>query len=234
MCRVQRSGQWPFEVVGVITDRPCGAERIAQRHGLNCIRVDAQPGESWTARAASVVSDWKANVILLLLHRKIGPELWRDSNCAVWNLHPSLLPEYPGLDALQRNYEDAEAASRLGVNRRLGATIHVVTDRIDAGPIISQRSFTFRDAPELRRAQHICFLLKVALVLEAVCKWVDGALPHWSDNNAHPWHERSAPWKPHDPIADALAQLAEPWAMKWLEAQAYIDAARTEAKAFHA
>jgi phosphoribosylglycinamide formyltransferase-1 len=56
---------------------------------------------------------------------------------AVLNIHPSLLPAFPGLDAQQQ-------AVAYGV-KVSGATVHFVTPELDAGPIVLQASVTVRD-----------------------------------------------------------------------------------------
>lgn len=53
------------------------------------------------------------------------------------NIHPSLLPAFPGLDAIGR-------AWRAGV-RVTGCTVHLVTDALDAGPILAQRAVEIGD-----------------------------------------------------------------------------------------
>ena len=53
------------------------------------------------------------------------------------NIHPSLLPAFPGLDAIGQ-------AWRAGV-RVTGCTVHLVTDALDAGPILSQRAVEIGD-----------------------------------------------------------------------------------------
>ena len=50
----------------------------------------------------------------------------------ILNIHPSLLPEFPGLHAVERQWE-----ARV---QDAGATVHVVTPEVDAGPIIAQGS----------------------------------------------------------------------------------------------
>ncbi len=49
----------------------------------------------------------------------------------ILNLHPSLLPKYPGLNTYQRAIEAGD--------REHGSTVHIVTAELDAGPIILQR-----------------------------------------------------------------------------------------------
>ena len=69
--------------------------------------------------------------IFLLGFMKIIPESfileWKNK---ILNLHPSLLPHYKGLRALERSYEDQAA---------IGVTIHWVTPELDDGPILLQK-----------------------------------------------------------------------------------------------
>ncbi len=54
-------------------------------------------------------------------------DLWENK---ILNLHPSLLPLYPGLESIKRAYMDQQV---------IGVTIHRVTSELDAGPIVIQK-----------------------------------------------------------------------------------------------
>jgi phosphoribosylglycinamide formyltransferase-1 len=60
----------------------------------------------------------------------------------ILNIHPSLLPEFPGLDAPARQWEAGVAEA--------GATVHLVTEEVDAGPILLQGRIDVRgdEGPE--------------------------------------------------------------------------------------
>jgi phosphoribosylglycinamide formyltransferase-1 len=62
--------------------------------------------------------------------RKVGPDVVRRYAGRLINLHPSLLPAFPGLRAVRQ-------ALVYGV-KITGVTVHYVTDELDAGPIIAQ------------------------------------------------------------------------------------------------
>jgi phosphoribosylglycinamide formyltransferase-1 len=87
--------------------------------------------------------DW---VFLAGFMRVLTPDFtdrWRDR---LVNIHPSLLPDFPGLDTHQRAI-DAGAA-------RHGCTVHMVRAGVDTGPIVAQASLPMRDgedAPTLAR-----------------------------------------------------------------------------------
>lgn len=77
--------------------------------------------------------DRRIQKIFLLGFMKIVPpsfvDLWSNR---LFNLHPSLLPSYPGLKSFERAYEDFAP---------LGATVHRVIAELDAGPMVIRRSF---------------------------------------------------------------------------------------------
>ncbi len=72
--------------------------------------------------------------IFLLGFMKLLPasfvDQWRDQ---IVNLHPSLLPAYPGLHSFEKAWADGAP---------LGATLHIVTPELDAGPVLRQRKFS--------------------------------------------------------------------------------------------
>jgi phosphoribosylglycinamide formyltransferase-1 len=96
-------------------------------------------------------------------------ELWRDR---LLNIHPSLLPAFPGLDTHRR-------ALAAGV-RFSGCTVHFVRAEVDAGPIIVQGVVAVRldDKPEtlaarVLQAEHRCYPVALDLVASGRAHVVD-------------------------------------------------------------
>jgi phosphoribosylglycinamide formyltransferase-1 len=67
-------------------------------------------------------------IVLAGYMRILPPEVVKLDN--IINIHPSLLPEYKGKDAIQRAYEAKE--------KIIGVTVHYVNENVDEGPIIEQ------------------------------------------------------------------------------------------------
>lgn len=65
--------------------------------------------------------------------RIIGSVLLRNFENRIVNIHPSLLPQYPGVDSYRRAFEDKVNES--------GITIHLVDSGVDTGPVIMQEKF---------------------------------------------------------------------------------------------
>jgi phosphoribosylglycinamide formyltransferase-1 len=69
--------------------------------------------------------------------RLLGPEFCAAFPDAVLNIHPSLLPAFPGVDAQRQALEHGVKVT--------GATVHFVTPELDAGPIVMQAAVPVRD-----------------------------------------------------------------------------------------
>jgi phosphoribosylglycinamide formyltransferase-1 len=95
---------------------------------------------------------------------------------AVINVHPSLLPAFPGLRAI-------EQALEYGV-QVLGVTVHFVDAGVDSGPVILQRALELPDARDPEAVRAALRPLEHALLAEAVRLFARGAL------RADPEHPR--------------------------------------------
>lgn len=81
----------------------------------------------------------------------------------ILNVHPSLLPAYPGLSALEKSHSDRAP---------MGVTVHVVVPEMDAGPVRFQKKIAIgSDWPTLQQAQWRISQVEQRLVREAWQKW---------------------------------------------------------------
>jgi len=72
-------------------------------------------------------------IVLAGFMRKLTPHFVQHFKGKIINIHPSLLPKYPGLKTHERVLQAGDA--------KHGVSIHFVTDDLDAGPLIAQQSF---------------------------------------------------------------------------------------------
>jgi len=83
------------------------------------------------------IDTYQPNLIVLAgFMRRLGSEFVAHYPGRMINIHPSLLPKYPGLDTHKRALEAGD--------RQHGASIHFVTDDLDAGPIIDQATLDIK------------------------------------------------------------------------------------------
>jgi phosphoribosylglycinamide formyltransferase-1 len=127
-----------FEVVAVATNRPsCGAAAFARERGIPLGELSQKQFESAEARDAAMRDFFLGHRVELVVDAGYDRVHTRPFLAAfagrIINVHPSLLPEFAGgMDAIER-------ALKSGA-RVTGATVHVVTSDLDAGPIVVQES----------------------------------------------------------------------------------------------
>lgn len=131
-----KSGEIPdSEVAVVISDKPdaAGLEKARER-GVETVVVERR-GRSREEHDGEIITELrKRNVELVCLAgymRLLSKDSVHAFENRIVNIHPSLLPDFPGLDA-QKQALDA----RVKIS---GCTVHFVNEDLDAGPIILQR-----------------------------------------------------------------------------------------------
>ena len=145
-----------------------GLER-AQRVGIETLTLSHRGWPSRDDYDRALVSELRSrNVGLVCLAgfmRKVGAPLIDAFPNAVLNIHPSLLPSFPGLHAQQQALDHGVKTS--------GVTVHFVTADLDAGPIIVQRTVPVRDddteetlAARILVEEHHAYPEAIALVLD--------------------------------------------------------------------
>lgn len=157
------------EIAVVISDQP-GAKglRIARERGLKTLVIErrGRKREEHDREIASVLRDEQADLICLAGYMRVLSPYFVDAfNGRILNIHPSLLPSFPGLDAQRQALENGATVS--------GCTVHFVDNTLDGGPIIAQRTVPVLhgDTVETLSArileqEHILYPQAVASVLE--------------------------------------------------------------------
>lgn len=155
-------------VVAVISDRPrCLALQKAANAGLPTRAVPARDyaaRSAWDRALADAVSSFDPNLVVLAgFMRIVGPPLLRRFSSRIINVHPSLLPAFPGLDAPKQ-------AIDAGV-RITGCTVHLVDEGVDTGPILAQAAIPVAPDDDASRLHQRIQALEHRLLPEVV-QWV--------------------------------------------------------------
>jgi len=123
--------------------------------------------------ALRVLDEYEADFVVLARFMKIlSPNfVWRYKNKII-NIHPSLLPSFPGPQAYRQAYEQ-------GV-KIVGVSSHFVTMNLDEGPIIAQDCFPLRPGMSLKQIIAEGQKLEATTLLKAVKLYLDKRLDvHW-------------------------------------------------------
>jgi phosphoribosylglycinamide formyltransferase-1 len=126
---------WPARVAAVISNRADAAGlQFAAAHGIAAAVVDHTTfatREAFDDALAEAIDAHRPDLVVLAgFMRILGAAFVRRYEGRMLNIHPSLLPAFPGLHTHQRALE---AGCKL-----VGATVHFVTSELDHGPIVMQ------------------------------------------------------------------------------------------------
>jgi len=164
-----RQPGFPAEIVLVVSNVPDAPGLAhAATAGLARAAIDHRPyhGDRAAHEAAILAALDAAGVDLVCLagyRRTFTPLLVRHFAGRMLNIHPSLLPAFPGLHTHER-------ALKAGVKLH-GCTVHLVTDELDAGPILAQAAVPVLDgdtpdrlAARVLAQEHVIYPAALALL----------------------------------------------------------------------
>ena len=166
------------KVAVVISDkRAAKALDSAMRHGIDAVWLDPAEAASrldYDMRLLDVLREKgvtpKGGLVLLAgFMRLLSPELVDAFRGRMMNVHPALLPSFPGLRAQEQALEYGVKVS--------GCTVHFVVPEVDSGPIILQTAVKVEDGdtPEslsarILKQEHLIYPLAVKLFVEGRLK----------------------------------------------------------------
>ena len=134
LLEASRDAEFPARVVAVGADRDADGFEHAEAHGIPTFSVALSSfpdREAWGDALIAQVSIWQPDLVVLSGFMKLlPPRVVASLSPMLINTHPAYLPEFPGAHAVR----DALLA---GV-RETGASVIVVDNGVDSGPIISQ------------------------------------------------------------------------------------------------
>ena len=163
------------KVVQIFADKAdAGILALGAKYGVPAAFLDAAPfktkleGEGEARYIAAINAAQPDLVVLAGFMRVIKPGFLNAFAGKIINLHPSLLPSFPGLDGIGQ-------AFRRGV-KITGCTVHYVTAEVDGGPIIDQAAVRIEAtdtleslAEKVHAAEHALLPAVIARLSEAKC-----------------------------------------------------------------
>jgi phosphoribosylglycinamide formyltransferase-1 len=158
------------ELAVVISDQPDAKGLvIARERGIKTLVIErlGRKREEHDREIVSVLHDERIDLICLAGYMRVLSPFFVDAfNGRILNIHPSLLPSFPGLDAQRQALDHGAKVS--------GCTVHFVDNTLDGGPIIAQRVVAVREndtvetlSARILEQEHILYPDAVALVLSS-------------------------------------------------------------------
>ena len=163
-----QAGRLDAEIAIVISNRAdAPGLETARKRGLNAKLIPSK-GRTREEHDAEVIAALKeAQVDLVCLAgymRLLSPEFVRAFPHRILNIHPSLLPAFPGLDAQKQAVEYGVKVS--------GCTVHFVDEHLDHGPIVLQKTVPVLEGDDehslsarILEQEHIAYSEAIQLVL---------------------------------------------------------------------
>ena len=124
-----------YTISHVISNNPdaFGLER-AERCGISSTVLDHRDfgtRSEFDSALKQAIDEQSPDLVALAgFMRILGPEIVKNFSGRILNIHPSLLPKYPGINTHQRALDAGD--------HEHGATVHFVTEELDGGPLIAQ------------------------------------------------------------------------------------------------
>lgn len=148
---------FPAEIAVVVSNKStAGGLGYAEEHGIPAAFVRPSDYDGLEAYDAAIVEILKArqvDVLILAGYTKIlSPVLLAAYEGRILNIHPSLLPDFGGHGMWGERVHQAVIAAK---SPQSGCTVHLVTEEVDAGPILGQTAVPVytEDTPEILAAR---------------------------------------------------------------------------------
>ena len=169
------AGELCAEIPLLVVNNPgCGAQQRAQRLGVPCSVLDHRVLRDRSELERELVRRFREaeveGIVMAGWMRIVTPVLIQAFAGRLLNVHPSLLPSFRGLDAVGQALASGVTIS--------GCTVHLVTEELDAGPILAQAA-----VPVLETDDHVSLSARIRrqehrvlpqAVLRAGLRWRQG------------------------------------------------------------
>lgn len=147
--------------ISVVVGNHSDLRPLAEQHGVPFHDIGNEKGTPDEDELIELLDEYDVDLIALARYiRILGPEVVFRYQNRIINVHPSLLPAFPGAAAYRQALEE-------GV-RIAGVTAHYVTPDLDQGPILTQRAFNVPDRATEQELKRRGQPLEAEALLEAV------------------------------------------------------------------
>jgi len=166
-----KEGKLPCDIALVLCDN-LGALALkrAKKLGLETYTLERKNfalKSDFESKINEKLKEKKVEAIFLAGYMRIlSADFVRRWAWRIINVHPSLLPKYPGAHAIQEAFEAKE--------KETGVTIHFVDEGVDSGPVILQRKVPVMANDTLETLEARVHEMEYQLYPEAIKLWLDG------------------------------------------------------------
>lgn len=169
-----RAGEIPGAEIAIVVSDKADARgvQLARERGHEAVVIErrGRTREEHEREIISTLQEHQVDVVCLAGYmRLLSPCFVEAFRRRILNIHPSLLPSFPGLDAQRQALEQGVKVS--------GCTVHFVDETLDGGPIIAQRTVPVFDndtvetlSTRILEQEHQLYAEAVKMVLDRIHK----------------------------------------------------------------
>lgn len=166
------AAELPLSVVAVISNRQAEGLNLAIDRGIPTrviLSQDYPEREVFDERLRQIIEEYRPDgVVLAGYMRLLTPVFVRHYARRLFNIHPSLLPAFKGLHTHRRALEAGVAVH--------GATVHLVTEELDGGPIVAQAVVPVLPGDDETRLAQRVLAMEHRIFPEVLRAWAEGRL----------------------------------------------------------
>ena len=170
------AGKLNAEIAVVISDNPnAAALSRAEENGIAAVCVDRKHySDKFEDAILDVLGEYRVNLLVLAgFMRILSSRFINEFPGHIMNIHPSLLPSFPGLNAQKQALEWGVKIS--------GCTVHFVDEGVDTGPIIMQKSVPILEndtvdtlSSRILSVEHIIYPVAIGLYCDGLLEIKNG------------------------------------------------------------
>src|SRR5580693_5546274 len=176
------AGRIPNARIAVVVSNKANAPGIAtaRERGLNALVIPStgKPREEHDREVVAALQQHRVDLVCLAGYmRLLSPWFVQQFPHRILNIHPSLLPAFPGLEAQEQAFAYGVKVS--------GCTVHFVDEELDHGAIIVQRTAPVLDsddehalAERILEQEHLAYTEAINIVLRGNCEVVGRRFVH--------------------------------------------------------
>jgi phosphoribosylglycinamide formyltransferase-1 len=171
------AGRIPNARIAIVISNRADAPGLetARQRGLNALAIPSKgkPREEHDREVVAALHANKVDLVCLAGYmRLLSPWFVRQFPAGILNIHPSLLPAFPGLEAPKQAFDFGVKVS--------GCTVHFVDEELDHGAIVVQKAIPVLDsddehtlAARILEQEHIAYTEAIRIVLEGKFEMAD-------------------------------------------------------------
>ena len=164
LLKATKNPLFPAKVLAVGSDKPAQGLEQADLYGVPTFVVEEKhfaSRDSWAEKLGENISHLDPDLIILAGFMKVLPKSFiAKFSPRIINIHPALLPNFPGAHAVR----DALTSGA----RETGATVHIVDEGVDTGPILAQEAVTVLPADDENTLHERIKLVEHKLLIDTV------------------------------------------------------------------